>query len=95
MVVTRSSPVGLSLNWRDGSRRRQLGEDVMRGAIQDLALLGQNEAARMASDTLNVNVTANTAPTLTYQNQTIALNGKFGIDPATGPSDNGRDERHR
>jgi hypothetical protein len=33
-------------------------------------------------------LTANTAPVLTYQTQSTALNGSLTINPATGPSDN-------
>ena len=42
-----------------------------------------------ATVTLNVTVTANTAPVLSYANQTVASNGSLTINPATGPSDNG------
>jgi len=38
---------------------------------------------------LQLNVNANTAPTLTYANQTVAGGGGTTINPATGPSDNG------
>ncbi|MBI3423809.1 MAG: hypothetical protein HY011_12800, partial [Acidobacteria bacterium] len=38
---------------------------------------------------LTVNVTANTPPALTYNNQSAALNGGLNINPASGPSDNG------
>lgn len=37
---------------------------------------------------LNVTVTANTPPTLSYQNQTVASGGSLNINPATPPSDN-------
>ena len=36
-----------------------------------------------------VNVTANTAPTLSYNNASAPLNGSTTVNPATGPSDNG------
>jgi CSLREA domain-containing protein len=42
-----------------------------------------------AEATLTVNVTANTAPTLTYSNASVANSGSTTINPATGPSDNG------
>ena len=42
-----------------------------------------------ATDTLTVTVTANTAPTLTYNNASVAFNGSTTVNPATGPSDNG------
>ena len=38
---------------------------------------------------LQVNVTANTAPTLTYANANVAANGATTVNPATGPTDNG------
>ena len=38
---------------------------------------------------LQLNVNANTAPTLTYANQSVAGGGGTTINPATGPSDNG------
>jgi hypothetical protein len=42
-----------------------------------------------ASTTLSVNVVANTAPTLTYNNADVFINGATTINTATGPSDNG------
>ena len=42
-----------------------------------------------ATDTLNVTVTPNAAPTLTYNNAPVAYNGSTSVNPATGPSDNG------
>ena len=42
-----------------------------------------------ATDTLNVTVTANPAPTLSYNNASVNLNGSTVVNPATGPSDNG------
>jgi CSLREA domain-containing protein len=42
-----------------------------------------------ATDTLNITVTANTAPTLSYNNAAVFVNGSKMINPATGPSDNG------
>ncbi len=38
---------------------------------------------------LTVNVTANTAPTLTYSNASVATGGSTTINPTTGPTDNG------
>jgi hypothetical protein len=38
---------------------------------------------------LQLNVNANTAPTLTYANQSVAGGGGTTINPAAGPSDNG------
>jgi Calx-beta domain-containing protein/VCBS repeat protein len=52
--------------------------------------LQASDGSSTITDTLKITVTANTAPTLTYQNQTVALNGSTTINPATGPSDNGR-----
>ncbi|MBI1763349.1 MAG: hypothetical protein HYR56_18140, partial [Acidobacteria bacterium] len=42
-----------------------------------------------ATANLTVNVTANTAPVLTYSAQAVAAGGALNISPATGPSDNG------
>jgi hypothetical protein len=39
-------------------------------------------------DTLTVNVSANTAPTLTYNAASVANGGSTSINPAAGPSDN-------
>lgn len=52
--------------------------------------LQASDGSSTVTDTLNINVTANTAPTLTYQNQTVALAESLTINPATVPSDNGR-----
>ncbi len=48
-----------------------------------------DSAGASANATLNVTVTSNTAPTLTYGNQSVAASGSLTINPATGPSDNG------
>jgi glucose/arabinose dehydrogenase len=42
-----------------------------------------------ATAALTVNVTANSAPALAYDNQTVAVGGSLTITPADGPSDNG------
>ena len=42
-----------------------------------------------ASTILTVNVTANTAPTLSYQSQNVVFNGALAVSAATGPADNG------
>jgi hypothetical protein len=42
-----------------------------------------------ATDTLTVTVTANPAPTLTYSNASVPVNGSTTVNPATGPTDNG------
>jgi hypothetical protein len=60
------------------------------GAATATFTLQASDGSSTVSDTLNINVTANTGPTLTYQNQTVALDGNLTINPATGPSDNGR-----
>ena len=60
------------------------------GATTAIFTLQASDGSSKVTDTLSITVTANTAPTLTYQNQTIALNGKFGFEPVAGPSDNGR-----
>jgi|GEM_PF-1628498 len=47
-------------------------------------------AGASANATLNVTVTNNTQPVLTYAtNQSVAAGGSLTINPATGPSDNG------
>jgi hypothetical protein len=43
----------------------------------------------MATANFTVNVTANTAPTLSYNNASVSYNGSTSVNPATGPSDNG------
>ncbi len=49
-----------------------------------------DSASATANATLNVAVTTNTAPTLSYASpQTVAQGGSLTINPATGPSDNG------
>ncbi len=42
----------------------------------------------MATATLNVTVTANTPPVLSYGNQSVTYGNALTINPATGPSDN-------
>jgi phosphatidate phosphatase APP1 len=42
-----------------------------------------------ATASFTVNVTANTAPVLTYANAAAPLGGSVNVTPATGPSDNG------
>jgi hypothetical protein len=42
-----------------------------------------------ASTTLTVNVSANDAPALTYNNAALSFGGATTINPATGPTDNG------
>jgi hypothetical protein len=51
--------------------------------------LQANDGISTTTDTLNITVAANTAPTLTYGNQSVASNGSTTINPATGPTDNG------
>ncbi len=60
------------------------------------AAIGNNTVVLTASDgTLSTNanltltVTANSAPTLSYANQSAASGGSLSFNPATGPSDNG------
>jgi hypothetical protein len=60
------------------------------GASTATFTLQASDGSSTVSDTLSITVTANTAPTLTYQNQTVLLNESLTINPATGPSDNGR-----
>ena len=60
------------------------------GASTATFTLQASDGSSTVSDTLNITVTANTAPTLTYENQTVALNQSLTINPATGPSDNGK-----
>ena len=58
------------------------------GASTATFTLQGSDGSSTVSDTLTITVTANTAPVLTYQNQTVALAGSIMIIPATGPSDN-------
>ena len=51
--------------------------------------LQASDGTTIVTTSLNIDVTPNTAPTLTYQNQTVALNGQLSIAPAAGPADNG------
>ena len=51
--------------------------------------LQASDGSLTSTDTLTVTVTANTAPTLTYNNASVAFNGSTTVNPATGPSDNG------
>jgi hypothetical protein len=60
------------------------------GASTATFTLQASDGSSTVSDTLNITVTTNTASTLTYENQTVALNQSLTINPATGPSDNGR-----
>ena len=59
------------------------------GASTATFILQASDESSTVTDTLNITVTANTAPAVTFQNQTVALNGSIIINPATGPSDNG------
>ena len=52
--------------------------------------LQANDGTTIVTTSLNIDVTPNTPPTLTYQNQTVALNGELSIAPSAGPADNGR-----
>ncbi len=53
------------------------------------ALSVTDSAGLSTGSTLVVTVTPNTAPTLSYNNQSAAPAGSLTINPATGPSDNG------
>ncbi|MEP7338784.1 MAG: putative Ig domain-containing protein [Acidobacteriota bacterium] len=60
------------------------------------ATIGSNTVVLQVSDgsltatgNLTVNVSANTAPTLTYNNASVLTGAATTINPATGPSDNG------
>ena len=59
------------------------------GASNASFTLQASDGSSTVSTTVHIAVTANTAPTLTYQNQSVALNGSLTINPATGPADNG------
>ena len=59
------------------------------GASTATFTLQGSDGSSTVSDTLNITVTANTVPAVTYQNQTVDLNESLTINPATGPSDNG------
>jgi hypothetical protein len=52
--------------------------------------LQASDGVSTSTATLNVAVTANDVPTLSYPNPpAVALNGSLNLNPATGPSDNG------
>ena len=51
--------------------------------------LSASDGSSTVTDTLHIATTPNTAPILSYQNQTVAFNGSITINPTTGPSDNG------
>jgi len=59
------------------------------GATNTTFTLQASDGSTKVSTTFSVNVAANTAPTLTYQNQITAAGRSLDVDPATGPSDNG------
>lgn len=59
------------------------------GATNASFTLQASDGTSTATATLNVTVTANTAPTLTYNNASVAFGGSTTVNPATGPSDNG------
>jgi hypothetical protein len=52
--------------------------------------LQATDGSSRVSTTLSIGVTANTAPTLTYRDQTVVSGGSLNINPETGPLDNGR-----
>ena len=54
-----------------------------------VALLAGSSAQGSSTASFTVNVTANTAPALTYNNASVANGGSTSINPASGPSDNG------
>ncbi len=51
--------------------------------------LQASDGSLTATDTLTVTVTPDTAPTLSYNNASVALNGATTVNPVTGPTDNG------
>lgn len=59
------------------------------GATNASFTLQASDGALTATDTLNVSVTPNTPPTLTYANATVSSGGSTMVSPATGPADNG------
>lgn len=58
-------------------------------ATATFTLTVTDNAAAVATATLTVTVTPNTAPVLTYGNQTHTTGGSLNVTPATGPTDNG------
>lgn len=48
-----------------------------------------SDGALTGTGNLQVNVTANTAPTLSYSNASVAAGASTSINPASGPGDNG------
>ncbi len=59
------------------------------GASNASFTLQASDGTLTATDTLNVSVTPNTPPTLTYNNATVSSGGATMVNPATGPADNG------
>jgi hypothetical protein len=59
------------------------------GATNASFTLQASDGSLTANDTLNVTVNANTPPTLTYANASVASGGSTTVNPATGPGDNG------
>ena len=57
VVVTLSSPLGLPLEFGEQDLRRcKLAQHILRGPVEQLALLGQDEAARMPVKQGNVQI---------------------------------------
>ena len=59
------------------------------GAANATFTLQASDGSSTVSDTLRISVVGNTSPMLSYENQTVALNGNLTIDPTIGPFDTG------
>ena len=59
------------------------------GAANATFTLQASDGTLTSTGTLNVTVTANTAPTLSYNNASVTSGGSIIASPATGPTDNG------
>ncbi len=59
------------------------------GATSTSFTLQASDGVLTSTATLNVTVNADSAPTLTYNNASVAFGGSTTVNPATGPSDNG------
>ena len=59
------------------------------GATTATFTLQASDGTLTTTTTLTVTVTANSAPTLSYSNASVATGGATTVNPLTGPSDNG------
>ena len=76
-----------NLNNSDGNVTVDIDADC--GATTASLTLRASDGSSTVTDTLNITVTVNTPPTLSYQNQAVALGGALEINPTNPPSDTG------